>query len=223
MEVIRFWTGLGITGFAFKKFEYLQDLSKTNIMNEATLKELRKLYNRIKEHNDNIMIIAKSFDIKVAESQRFVDGPTKVFDYFLSTRISNLGVSHKYGQNAPGKFAPKMLLAPLRAYIKSNSSIVSLNSPHVGKVLSRWMNDQQYVNEAAKSLGMLMFLHTGSVSIYAGDEIGATNIGLTHLDDFQTPNIDARLHIALQSRITESEFFDAQVKLNPINARTLMA
>jgi hypothetical protein len=61
-----------------------------------------------------------------------------------------------------------------------------------------------------------------SSSIYYSDELGAKNIGLTFLDDFQDKTLNLRKTNFFDIKIKEKDFMAAQVLQNPINARTLM-
>lgn len=222
VNVIKFWNNLGVEGFVFKEFEFIGDKTKLEIMNEATLKELRKFYRAIKEINDDIIVVGKSQIIQLADAPKYTDGSTKVFDYFQSTRISMIGTYNKYGKDAIGKFTVKKLVRRLQVFANNPSNIVSFGSENIGRFLSRWGDEGQYTKEAAKAFAIANILLPASSTTYYADELGARNIGLTHLDDFQDATLEERKIEMAALKITEREFMDAQVMQNPINARSLM-
>ncbi len=222
LKVIRFWRDLGISGFVIKNFEYLADLERRNMMSDATLKEMRKFYRAIKNVEDKIIIVGKSDIIETKNASQYTTGITQVLDYFMSTKTSLIGT--KDGDvDFIGKFKIKQLVCELKKLGHDSSNIISFGSAHSGRIVSRWANDNQYHQESAKALAMLLHLSNASSSIYYGDEIGAKNIGLTHLDDFQDKSIIERKKSKVTSSYTEEEFMDAQVLQNPINSRSLMA
>lgn len=223
VDVIRFWKDLGVNGFVFKDFEYIADSEKKNPMSELTLKELRKFYRAVKEINDNIVIVGKTHFLPMGSANQYTQGATQVFDYFMTTEVSLLGTSNTLVTDGIGNFRVKDLKNVLKSFAKDTTNILSFGSERVGRILSRWGNDGQYWKESAKALGMALMLNKSSSSIYYGDEIGTPNIGLTHLDDFQDKTLESRKQKAIESKISEKDFMDAQVLQNSINARSLMA
>lgn len=223
VDVIRFWKDLGVNGFVFKDFEYIADPEKQIPMNDLTLKELRKFYRAVKEINDNIIIVGKTNFLPMGSAHSYTQGKTQVFDYFMTTEVSLLGTGHDLLTDRIGKFRIKDIKNVLKTFATDPSNILSFGSERAGRIISRWGNDGQYSKESAKALGMALLLNKSSSSIYYGDEIGTPNIGLTHLDDFQDKTLDSRKKAALESKISEEEFMDAQVLQNSINARSLMA
>lgn len=225
ISVAKFWNDLGINGFVFTNFEKLNPpLSDedTTIMGIGTLRELRKLYTSIKEINDKIIIIGKSSIIELFNVNNYTKGTTKVFDYFQSLKFSLMGTNNKYGLNSIAKFSTKKLVARMQLFNYDNSHIVSFGSEKIGRFISRWGDDNQYHVESSKAFAMALMLTPASNTIYLGDELGARNIGLTHLDDFQDEDLEYRKLQMKELKLSEKKFMDAQVMQNPINARSLM-
>lgn len=223
LDVIKFWTSLGISGFVFRDFEYVGDKSRSELMNIDTLREMRKFYNTIKEVDHEIYVIGKSDIIELKDAQALVTGTTQIFDYFQSTKVSRTGADGKFLNDQITKFSPKKLFKKVNTIAKLPSSIVSLGSELTGRITSRWGDDGQFNAESAKSLAMLSMLSPASFATYYGDELGMKNIQLTHLDDFQDEDLEMRKKIAIENKISEKDFMDAQVLQAPINARSLMA
>ena len=223
LDVIKHWTNLGISGFVLKDFEYIDDKNREKLMNIGTLREMRKFYNSIKEIDHNILVIGKSNIIDLKDAKALVNGITQIFDYFQSTKISTTGVDGKFGGDVISKFNPKKLFKKIDTIAHNPALIVSLGSELTGRITSRWGDDGQFNAESAKTLSLITHLTPASSTFYYGDELGAKNIQLTHLDDFQDENLEMRKKIALENKITEKEFMDAQVLQAPINSRSLMA
>ena len=222
IDIIKFWDNLGVSGFVFKDFEYIEDKTKTIVMGEATLKELRRFYNAIKEVNDDIYVIGKSNIIEINNIDQYTDGITKVFDYFQTEKVSKIGTNDKYGNDVIGKFSPRKLASVISMIGNNNANILSFGSENNGRFVSRWGDDGQFHVESAKAFALLNHLLPSSSTIYYGDELGARNIGLTHLDDFQDEALELRKQNLREMKISEKEFMDAQVLQGPINGRSLM-
>ena len=222
IDVIRFWVDLGISGFVFKDFEFADDISKKEVMSENTLKELRKFYTAIKEINNNIVVVGKSRIIELEAANNYTKGRTKVLDYFQSTSISKIGTFHKFGKDVIGKFTPSKLAKRIKAFAGNSANILSFGGEGIGRYNSRWGDVGQYYKESAKAFSIVNKLTPASFSQYYADELGARNIGLTHLDDFQDEELELRKEKMLAMKVSEKKFMDAQVMQNPINARSLM-
>ena len=219
-EVVRYWNSIGIQGFVFTDFEYIADSAKKEIMNDATLRELRKFYNTIKAVNDNITVVGKS---KIIFEDSYTTGPSKVFDYFMTEQFSMLGLHKQFKTDIIGKFKPYKLVKMLSSFATNPNHIVSFGSSIAGRINSRWGNSGQWSHESAKIFSMLLLLNPASSAIYYGDEIGALNIGLTRLDDFQDNDLFLRKESLLKDGVKDAEIMNAQILQAPINSRSLMA
>ena len=61
----------------------------------------------------------------------------------------------------------------------------------VTRIVSAWGNDKEYLNESAKALALMYFMHKGTPFIYQGQEIGMTDVKyreITDYDDVRTKN-----------------------------------
>jgi len=103
-------------------------------MGEATLRELRKFYNTIKEVNDDIMVVGKS---TLIFNETFTKGPSKVFDYFMTNQISLLGHDKDAGRDLIGVFKPGKLAKKLSAYANTPEHILTFGSELTGRINSR--------------------------------------------------------------------------------------
>ncbi|MCK5867283.1 MAG: hypothetical protein KAG14_02705, partial [Mycoplasmataceae bacterium] len=192
IEVIRFWKDLGVSGFVLKDFEFISNKTRTASMSVETLTELRKFYRAIKLVDADIIVIAKSGIVPLEDILDFTIGKNKVFDYFQTTKLSMHGTGSKFGNDEIGKFKPKKLFSDISKISINPSIIMAFGTENSGRITSRWGDDGQYREASAKSLALLSFLTPASNTIYYADELGAKNIGLTHLDNFQDKTLKQR-------------------------------
>ena len=62
---------------------------------------------------------------------------------------------------------------------------IFLDNHDFPRLVSRWGNDQQYREESAKLLAILLLSLRGTPSIYQGTEIGMTNVAFPSIDDYR--------------------------------------
>lgn len=54
----------------------------------------------------------------------------------------------------------------------------------ITRVVSAWGDDTRFLNESAKALGLLYFMHKGTPFIYQGQEIGMTNVKFNDISEY---------------------------------------
>ena len=224
LDVAKFWNNLGVQGFRFSNFEFIgQGKPENKLQEEPTLIQLRKFYCALKEMNENFLVIGKSKIISPSEAKKLLDEKTRVLDYFEPLNFSEEGLDKKYGRDVIGKFSFTKLVKLMKNYITNEKTILAFGSDLTGRVVSRWGGNDQYNVEVAKSLGILQLFSPGSTLIYYGEELGAKNMGLTHLDDFKDNTLIERKRLLHAQGVNIDDFMAAQVLQNPINSHTLMA
>ena len=224
LDVARYWNDLGVSGFRFSNFEYIGQTKAVNKLEEhTTLLELRRFYRSLKEMNQNFIVIGKSEIISPKEADILLSKTTKVLDYFQPLNYSKVGLSEKYGNDIIGKFSPNKLIKLIKNYTRGNKSILSFGTNITGRAISRWGGNNEYNVEVCKSLAILQLFYNASPLIYYGEEIGAKNMGLTYLDDFQDDTLYERKRKFESENVKVKDFMAAQVLQNPINSHTLMA
>ena len=226
VSVIEFWIKNGVSGFVLKNFERLATNKKfkdSELMNIETCKELFKLYKAIKEIDKEVLVIGKSDLIPLQEVNEYTKGDRRVFDYFQSQRFSLMNTFNRHGTDRAAKFSIKKLVHGMHEFSHDNSHIFTFGTEKIGRFISRWGDDYQYHIESAKAFAIILMLTPASNSIYFGDELGKRNLGLTHLDDFQDPDLEYRRELQRKHKLTIKAFMDAQVLQNPINVKSPLA
>lgn len=224
LDVARFWNNLGVEGFRFSNFEYLGQVKPNNkLEEETTLIELRRFYRSLKEMNENFIIIGKSEIVSHSESKILLAENTRVLDYFQPLNYSKIGLDAQYGNDLVGKFTSNELAKLIKKYVSGADSILSFGTNITGRPLSRWGGNDEYNVELSKTLAIIQLFYVSSPLIYYGEELGAKNMGLTHLDNFQDNTLYERKRSLQDKGVDVKDFMAAQVLQNPINAHTLMA
>ena len=92
----------------------------------------------------------------------------------------------------------------------------------VTRIVSSWGDDKKYLNESAKALGLVYFMHRGTPFIYQGQEIGMTDVkydNISEYDDVRTKNQYKEL---VEFGIEESKALDIVSASSRDNTRTPM-
>ncbi len=67
---------------------------------------------------------------------------------------------------------------------KNGWNALYIENHDVTRIVSSWGNDKKYLNESAKALGLVYFMHKGTPFIYQGQEIGMTDVKYDNIDDY---------------------------------------
>ncbi|MGL4911215.1 MAG: glycoside hydrolase family 13 protein [Romboutsia sp.] len=92
----------------------------------------------------------------------------------------------------------------------------------VTRIVSSWGDDKKYLNESAKALGLVYFMHKGTPFIYQGQEIGMTDVkydSIHEYDDIRTKN---QYNELIESGIDENKALEIVSSSSRDNTRTPM-
>lgn len=67
---------------------------------------------------------------------------------------------------------------------KNGWNALYIENHDVTRIVSSWGNDKKYLNESAKALGLVYFMHKGTPFIYQGQEIGMTDVKYDNINDY---------------------------------------
>lgn len=222
VDVVKFWHDIGVRGFVVRDFEYACDAKNEEQMSPITLKALKKIYEKIKQIDREIIWVAQSDIMSGIIADDYVNR-YKVFDKVISRHIAFTGRNWIHGNDYLGLFTPREITTRIKEYVSSSSEIINFGSSRIGRVASRWGSSGQYWKESAKSIAILFLIHPGSKMIYMGDELGMTNLKFNSLDDFNDSTIYERLRYLQQHyEVDPALFFKAQKLHNPINVCVAM-
>ncbi len=97
---------------------------------------------------------------------------------------------------------------------------VFLGNHDFPRMVSRWGNDKKYRIESAKLLGTLVMSMRGTPFVYAGDEIGMTNVELSSIEDSKDIETLNGWREAKKKNIPDAEFLKIANQQGRDNART---
>lgn len=96
------------------------------------------------------------------------------------------------------------------------------NNHDTPRIVSRWGNDEEYRQESAKLLAILLHLMKGTPYIYQGEEIGMTNYEMASLDDIYDIESINMYHERLAAGYSESDILTSINAKGRDHARTPM-
>ena len=99
---------------------------------------------------------------------------------------------------------------------------VFLGNHDFARMVSRWGNDREYLEQSATGLATLLLSMRGTPFIFQGDEIGMTNITLNELSEFKDIDTQNGWREAQQRGLTAVAFMEIANYAGRDNARTPM-
>lgn len=88
--------------------------------------------------------------------------------------------------------------------------------------ISKFLNDDQYREESAKLIAMMLLTLPGTPYIYQGEEIGMTNVDFDSIEDYNDIRTINKYYNLLNENQKIDDFFDDIKHLSRDNARTPM-
>lgn len=240
-EMMKFWLDKGIDGF---RMDVINLISKDQSYNDGEIRpdtglgdgspyymngprvhEFLKEMNREVLSKYDIMTVGETPGVTTKEaidySMESNDELSMVFQF------EHVGLD--YGDK--GKWSPKELdFMELKKVLtkwqvdlnkKGWNSLYYMNHDQP-RTVSRFGNDDEFLNESAKLLSMSLLTMKGTPYIYQGDEIGMTNYPFTSIDECKDVEILNRYEVVKERNLDFDEFFEGVKKLGRDNSRTPM-
>ncbi|MGL5313300.1 MAG: glycoside hydrolase family 13 protein [Peptostreptococcaceae bacterium] len=98
---------------------------------------------------------------------------------------------------------------------KNGWNALFVENHDVTRIVSSWGNDKEYLNESAKALGLVYFMHKGTPFIYQGQEIGMTDVEYTEISDYD----DVRTKNEYNELIEQGMCKDKALKIVSLSSR----
>lgn len=181
-KIIQFWTKNKVHNFVITNFESLYE---KNAYDQLIVQQLKELYKIVKSINSRAIIILKStiYSPEII-NDLFKNHMGEAFDLFIDNSYPFLCTNKQNPYDILEKFNPKQIFKKLSKISISNVDqwryIVNINNNQIGRVLSRWMNENVLSKESTKTLlTMLHFLPFSTINTY-GDELGALRSKITN-------------------------------------------
>lgn len=181
-KIIQFWTQNKVHNFVITNFESLYEKSNYD---QLIVQQLKELYKIVKSINSRAIVILKSTTYSSETiNDLFKNHMGEVFDLFIDNSYPFLCTNKQNPYDVLEKFHPKQIFKKLSKINISNVDqwryIVNINNNQIGRVLSRWMNENVLFKESTKSLLMMLhFLPFSTINTY-GDELGLLRSRITN-------------------------------------------
>jgi alpha-glucosidase len=216
-EMIRWWLDKGIDGFRvdaishIKKKEGFLDLPNPDNLDYVSSFEghmnqegIQAYLEELKEQTFaryDIMTVGEANGVSLEQADEWVGEENGKFDMIF--QFEHLSLWEKGGN---GKFDLIELKETLTKWQKGLEgkgwNALFLENHDQPRSVSTWGNDQEYVNESAKSLAALYFLMQGTPFIYQGQEIGMTNVRFETIEEYD--DVAMRNYYAIESKKGQS-------------------
>jgi len=208
-KLMRFWLDKGVDGFRMDVISYIsKDITFPEITQQYLDKNDKgmwgiyyakgpKLHDYLQQMNREVlgryevMTVGEGSGVTIAEAINFVDEDRKELDMFFHFDGMYIGLlPSKYKQPDPAGWKltdfKKLYSKWSDIFAEKGWGSIYLGNHDQPRMLSRWGNDAPEFAEASSKL-----LHTFLLSmratpyIYAGDEIGMSNIKFDNIKDYQ--------------------------------------
>ncbi len=221
-KMINYWIDLGVEGFRLDVIDLIAKEPEKYITGKGP-----KFYEYLKELNNNtfkdkILTVGECWNSTIEEANRMcnADGLTEIFHF-----------SHLTLTNGEDKWDQKplnidMMLEMIRKWqneYEGNQTIV-MNNHDMPRLISLWLNDQEYRYQSATMLAAMFGLLNGTQYIYQGEEVGFTNsyvADIKHYNDVET--FGKYDEYKQKYNLTEEQVMDHIMLISRDNARVPIA
>ena len=223
-NIIDFWTKQKVDNFVLFDFEYIY--GKREGMNLLLIEQLKQIYHIIKSINPSATVFLKSniYNNKII-ANIFNNYIGLICDYFIDNSYAFLSTNKYYPYDVLERFSPKQLLQKIQTLKipqKDNFRyIASFNNQKIGRVLSRWMDEEILHQESTKTLQLLQHFWPYSSINYYGDELGTIRSEVKDINQYYNFSfIEKKRHLE-SKKISEAKYLESQKYLSKINSQSL--
>lgn len=224
-NIISFWNKNNINNFIFTNFENLYH--ETNNLDWMVVEQLKKNYAAIKQINPNITVLLKSHKYDHKSINTIFDKHLgQICDYFIDNSYAFLCTDKSNPLDLYCSFNPNELVLKMKkiniSSDKCKNYIISFSSNQIGRISSRWINENVLHNESIKTLLLLIHMTPYSSITYYGDEIGTLRTAISNIYDYYDFDYTEKKR-ELESRGIKEGFFNYSQKfLSPIHSQSIM-
>lgn len=235
-DIIRFWTDKGVDGI---RLDVISAISKRTDFPNADTDDFNQVIARFYANGPRLQQF-----IRELREQSFSDttvltvgeGPGITPDNAMNYLVPGQGLDmifhfgHMFlDQGAGGRFDPvhwqlrdfrDVFLRWDKALSAGGWGSIFLGNHDFPRQVSRWGNDGEHWKASAKALLTLLLTLRGTPFIFAGDEIGMTNLSFTSVSQFQDVETLNGFETARSNGLSESEFLDRANRSGRDSARS---
>ncbi len=240
-DIIRFWFDKGVDGF---RMDVIPFISKDTTYPELPEKyngnfvsyysEGPRLHEFLNEMNQqvlskyDIMTVGEAPGITLDKALDFVDEDREELNMFFHFDLMSLdrdGHEVFWMQKEKWKLTEfKKIHSDWDAvFAKKGWGSIFLSNHDFPRSVSRWANDSiEHWHNSATMLHTFLLTMRGTPYFYFGDEIGMTNAGFEHIEDYKDINTINRYELLKQNNISLKDFIENEKEAARDNARTPM-
>ncbi|WP_317366818.1 alpha-glucosidase [uncultured Tyzzerella sp.] len=220
-EMINYWIGKGVEGFRLDVIDLIGKEPDKMITGKGP-----KFYEYLKELNNNtfkdkILTVGECWCSTIDESYKMCnkDGLTQAFHF------THQCLTHTYGDKwNQSKINLYKLCDCINKWENEYTGIeaIVMNNHDLPRLISLWLNDNEYRKESAKLLITLFGLLKGNLYIYQGEEIGMTNAYFNSIDKYRDVETLNKYNELKEKGLSEDSIMEIIKLVSRDNARIPM-
>ena len=236
-EMINWWLDKGIDGFRVDAISHInKEEGLGDMPNPDNLKYVPSfdkhmnvdgIHEYLKEMKENtfdkydIMTVGEANGVKAEESDLWVGETNGKFNMIFQFEHLDL-----WNSDDGKSFSIRNLK---NVWNKWQTSLASngwnalyIENHDVTRIVSSWGNDENYLNESAKALALMYFMHKGTPFIYQGQEIGMTDVKYDNINDYDDVRTKNEYSELIESGIESQKALEKVALSSRDNTRTPM-
>ena len=237
-NVMTFWLDKGVDGFRFdvisliskrhyedSPYENFGDTISKLYANGPRIHEfLHECFTKVIAKYD-VMTVGEGPGISLANGLDYVDERREELNMIF--HFDHMFIDHGEG----GKYdpVPYNFLQFKETFLKWDQALgehgwgsIFLGNHDFSRIVSRWANDEEYWDESAKLLCLMLLTMRGTPYVYQGEEIGMTNVGFESVNDHQDIETWNYIREAQAAGVDEHTILKNTKSQSRDNARTPM-
>ncbi len=229
-NICKFWLDKGCGGFRLDAIELIsKDLEKNIIANGPHIhKYLHELNKNAFSLYEDVLTVGEGWptiDVCLDYTRPEREELSLIFEFQTATLDWNPNGFGKYQPVVVDHEKLKNIVNDWQTGLKDKSwNVVFLENHDLGRSVSRYGNDDEYLKESSKMLATLLLSLNGTIFIYQGEELGMTNPYFYDLDTYD--DVDSKTmykDVVIDNKLMSHEqFMEGLIKNSRDNARTPM-
>ncbi len=221
-KMINYWIDLGVEGFRLDVIDLIAKEPENYITGKGP-----KFYEYLKELNnstfkDKILTVGECWNSTIDEANKMCNsnGLTEIFHFSHLTLTNG---EDKWEQHPIDYNQVVETIRKWQNEYEGNQTIV-MNNHDMPRLISLWLDDQDYRYESSTLLATLFGLLNGTQYIYQGEEVGFTNANMDNLEDYNDVETFGKYQeYKLQNNLSNTEIMERIKLISRDNARIPIA
>ncbi len=236
-NMMKWWLDKGIDGFRVDAISHInKEEGLLDIENPDNLKyvpsfskhmNVNGIHDYLKEIKENtfdkydIMTVGEANGVKAEESDLWVGETNGKFNMLFQFEHLDLWNCDN-GKSFSVRNLKKVWNKWQTTLDNDGWNALYIENHDVTRIVSSWGNDENYLNESAKALGLVYFMHKGTPFIYQGQEIGMTDVKYDNINDYDDVRTKNEYSELIESGIEYQKALETVALSSRDNTRTPM-